>query len=549
MSIKKSWLLLLIIILAFLLRVVKIDSTPPGLTWDEAALGYNAYSILNTGRDEYGSFLPLQLKSFGDYKPAVYAYLIIPFIPVFGLSELAVRIPSVIFGTSTVIVLFLLVGYLFQSRKLALWSALSLAISPWHIHFSRGAFETNIALFLNLLGFYFLQKGLKDFRLLVYSALIFSISLFTYQSSRLFIPLLALILLIANIKKIRLSKKLIAPGTVFICSFLILGVLLFLNNGNKRLVAINLFSYPRTSEQINQEISESLFSQESLLFTIYHGEWWAYVRGAFERFLLYLSPRMLFIDGDYSPRHRVPDLGLLYYFSIVFIPVGIVYLHRRYPKQTSLFFWWIIISILPAVFSRDLINILRAQPMVIPLTIFEGAGMYFIFSKFKPRWKLVRGGILSLLVLLIMINIAVYLNRYYVHLPIEYSKDWLYGYKQVITESLLTPSQYQKVIFSDIYGQPYIYYLFYTKYNPKKFQQQAILEQPSADVGTIRKIDNIEFRRVYLPDDRSNKNSLIIGTPEEIPLSDIKSGKEFVGVSEVYFLDKSIAFRSVKVKQ
>src|SRR5688572_17254454 len=99
---KKAVILLLtVVILAAVLRLWNLSSNPPSLTWDEASLGYNAYSLLQTGKDEYGRLFPLNLKSFGDYKPAVYSYLIIPFIVVFGLNEWAIRLPSAIAGILT----------------------------------------------------------------------------------------------------------------------------------------------------------------------------------------------------------------------------------------------------------------------------------------------------------------------------------------------------------------------------------------------------------------------------------------------------------------
>ncbi|KKU78425.1 MAG: Glycosyl transferase family 39, partial [Candidatus Amesbacteria bacterium GW2011_GWA2_47_70] len=90
----KKFLLIFILILASVLRLYKLSSYPAGLNADEAALGYNAYSLMLTGRDEHGHPWPVNLESFGDFKPAGYAYLLIPFIKVFGLTELAVRLPS-----------------------------------------------------------------------------------------------------------------------------------------------------------------------------------------------------------------------------------------------------------------------------------------------------------------------------------------------------------------------------------------------------------------------------------------------------------------------
>src|SRR3989344_6701054 len=94
--------LTLIIVLAAILRFWHVTQTPPALYWDEVSLGYNAYSILKTARDEHGKFLPLtNFGAFGDYKPPAYIYATVPSIAVFGLNEFAVRFPSALFGTLT----------------------------------------------------------------------------------------------------------------------------------------------------------------------------------------------------------------------------------------------------------------------------------------------------------------------------------------------------------------------------------------------------------------------------------------------------------------
>lgn len=159
--------LFLIIFIAGLLRLWQIGNVPPSPDWDEAALGYNAYSILNTGRDEYGKFLPLVLRSFDDYKPGLYAYFIIPFLYIFGLTLSVVRLPSVIFGLISIFVLYFLVKEILNNngfineKIVGLLSSFMLAISPWHIQFSRIAFESNVGMAFNLLGVFTFLKGLK----------------------------------------------------------------------------------------------------------------------------------------------------------------------------------------------------------------------------------------------------------------------------------------------------------------------------------------------------------------------------------------------------
>ena len=168
-----KWLIAIALTLAFILRFWSVGTNPPGLTPDEAALGYNAYSILKTGRDEFGTKLPIIFKSFGDYKPGAYVYLDIPFVAAFGLNEVSTRLPSVIAGVLTVFLIYLITRELFKSMENGRWpvpewvkieniAALVAASNPWLIYFSRGAWEANVSLcltlFWNLLLFKILAK-------------------------------------------------------------------------------------------------------------------------------------------------------------------------------------------------------------------------------------------------------------------------------------------------------------------------------------------------------------------------------------------------------
>src|SRR3989304_6471055 len=148
---KSKIFLILILLLAFALRFWKLDSYP-ALNADEAAIGYNAYSLIQTGLDEHGNAGPTHFQSFNDYKPGLYFYLALPFVKVMGLNEWAVRIPGAFLGVLTVLLIYLLTHELFKEKRLSLISALFLAISPWHLQFSRGGWEVNTATFFMSLG-------------------------------------------------------------------------------------------------------------------------------------------------------------------------------------------------------------------------------------------------------------------------------------------------------------------------------------------------------------------------------------------------------------
>ena len=139
---KKSSLIYLIITLGLFLRVVYLNINPPGLTVDEVSIGYNAYSILKTGRDEYGTFLPFDFKSLGDYKPPLYIYLTAFSEAVFGLNEFAVRFPAALLGTISIIfiyyflqILFLLYWSLFLLPFCVCWESSQQRQVPFFQHF------------------------------------------------------------------------------------------------------------------------------------------------------------------------------------------------------------------------------------------------------------------------------------------------------------------------------------------------------------------------------------------------------------------------------
>ena len=145
-----NWLLIGILIGAGVLRLAWLAKYPSGFTPDEAAFGYNAYSLLKTGRDEWGTtwwkLFFYNMRSFGDYKLPLYSYLAVPTVAWLGLSELSVRLPGAVLGTMSVIGVYYLAAELF-TKRIGILAALLLAISPWHIQLSRGAFEANLKLF------------------------------------------------------------------------------------------------------------------------------------------------------------------------------------------------------------------------------------------------------------------------------------------------------------------------------------------------------------------------------------------------------------------
>lgn len=555
MKIKKYLILLILVSLAALvLRLWKLGSIPPSLNWDEASWGYNAYSILKTGRDEYGNLLPLIFKAFGDYKSAIYVYLTVPSIAVFGLNEFAVRFPAALFGAISVFLIFFAVREIFQDFEgkevIGLLSSGILALSPWSYHFSHNAWEVNILLVLIFLAIIFFLKAEKKKVYSFYlSAVFFGLSFYVYSSAKLLVPLILLGLMFIFKEKLKqFSFK------NYLISLVILGILVlpvakftFFGGAGGRLKIMSLFSYPRSNEETMEIASEEGGAPQSFTFKIFHGSIHYFLRGIGGRYLNHFSPRFLFFEGDWSnPRHSVPFAGVLNFLDVLFLPLGAYFLVIRKIKNKGLIWYLFLITPLPAVLTRDVVQATRSFFMIIPLTVVSAFGIYFVWKKIVKLKKLLRLSITWTLVLIYLFSFVYYLDQFFVHAPITYSQYWQYGYKEAVKFITDNEKKYNKVVFTQKYGQPYIYYLFYTAYEPRKYQFQAhLIENPEGDVGRVEKIDNIEFREIYWPSDRFTKNVLYIGDAYEIPLTDIFSNEARV-LKDFKYLNGELAFRIVE---
>src|ERR1035437_697517 len=162
--------IILILILALFLRIWHIDAVPVALFGDELDVGYHALSILTTGRDYSGDFMPMHFKALAEYRTPLYIYSAVPTVAIFGISPMGVRLPAVIFGVLGIWIFYLLIKRITQNKTLSLLSAFLLCISPWHLQYSRAGFEVTEMLFFYMAGIYCLLKGFKNYKWLFLSA-------------------------------------------------------------------------------------------------------------------------------------------------------------------------------------------------------------------------------------------------------------------------------------------------------------------------------------------------------------------------------------------
>jgi len=490
---KKPWVLLgLIIILAAFLRFYQLGVNPPSLTWDEVAWGYNAYSVGIDGRDEFGHFLPYtSFISFGDYKPPVYAYLTVVPVWLFGLTEFAVRFPSALFGTLTVLITYFFVKEIFfinskseiqnpkqfQNSKdknskniteyIALVSALIMAVSPWNIMLSRAAFEANVASFLIVTGVWlFLYAVRKKPMMMILSVLCFVLCMYTFNSVRVVAPLLFIVLFLTHIKLLWKNKK----ATILACVIglvVLLPTVPFLLSSQARLryQEVNIFSDITVIKMSNQEIAND------------HNAWWSkiihnrrvlFTEDFLEHYFDQFNPNFLFIQGDPNPKFSTQDVGEMYLWDLPFLVVGALFLFRKREGKWWVIPVWLLIGIIPAAISLPTPHALRSEATLPTWQILTAYGFITVLFSLKKNRQWIGTGLLVVLLLFV----GYYLHGYYTHYPEEFSAEWQYGYKQAIQYIGAQQQNYQTVDISGI-ERGYIYTLFYLKYPPQEFSKEV----------------------------------------------------------------------------
>lgn len=505
----------LILLLALLLRTINLNTSPPGFNADEASLGYNAYSLLKTGKDEWGNSFPLVFKSFSDYKPGVYVYLDMPFVALLGLNELAVRLPSILLGTLSVLLIYLLSKEIFREKTFALSSAFLLSISPWHIHFSRGAWESNVATFFILLGVYAFIKGLKSRGWLFVSSISLILSMYTYQSPRVSVPLLVLLIIAFYYKKLFIKKNILSAvvSAVILIPFLFISLN---NQGLARFQGLSIFNDSGPGLRVNVDRGEHDIPS-SKVATFYHNKLINYSISFLSHYSDHFSPRFLFIEGDILGRNKVPEMGQMYIFELITLLTGLYFLIRRNFSNKKLIWLWLLVAPFAAALTYQTPSALRSLSMVIPLTLISGLGLGILIqeiNKFKNGLK-ITSGILGIVV--ISFFFLRFLDLYFIHLPKQYALEWEYGFSTISSYIETHKSDYQKIKITDRYDQPYILLLFYSTYDPLKYQSEKKTSVSTKyGFSTITGFDKYEFGPVSKNDTKDKDKTLIVGTPLEL---------------------------------
>jgi len=473
--------LFLILALGTTIRICCLGEYPTGLGRDEVSTGYDAWSLMQTGRDQYGEILPLFARSYGDFNEALYRYLAVPSVFIFGLDDFSIRLPAALFGSLSILLLFL-VGKEILGVRAALFQAFFLAVSPWHFHYSRVAFRVILFPFFLLLALWLWTKAIKRPTLLPVAAAAFVLAAYTYSSARVFVPLflLGLILVFFRCLAEMDRKILVVSFLVLLTGFSALAFFWFSPHGMSRAEGV---------------------------LVIQPGQWiLSYLRAFDPRFLLGGSKDFFLSE--------MTGYGLLYVLEAPFLLLGLSSIFfgasRGKPFQRILVLGLLLYPI-PAIFTgigfprRALIG-----SVFFPL--FSGLGLCLVLTWIKRPFVRRMVGTAILMTVLSMTSdfLSLYVKTY---TPASWF-HWDHGWEEAIKYAVDHSSG--DILISNSYPTPHFFILFYTKYPPRKYQ-----ENPKQMEGRGQKIKDFRLGRFEVGEisdfsDLEDVPELVMCRPEEI---------------------------------
>lgn len=525
----KKLILIILILLGGALRLWKLSDFPSGLTPDEAAQGYSAYSLLKTGRDEWGKSWPLNLRSYGDFKPPLQTYLMIPSIKLLGLNKIAVRLPNAFLGTLAVFGVFLFSSTFLKSSNIGILSAFLLAVSPWHWPLSRGAFEANLTVFFISFGLYFLLTNKQ-----ILAALFLGLNMFSYHSAKIITPLIICSFIIYQFgfrKNIRKNiKKYITQRSKFLILYTIFFIVAFSSffiGGTSRGVDIAVFS-PTDNWQVVKE-----------------ARWWAVQKGApdffarlvhnkltytaskfVENYLSYFSPRFLFTEGPAEATYgMIPGYGVLGWWQLIILIFGLISVIKTKFKNNDtivLLSLIILIAPFPAAITKGSRMANRAAVMM------PFVQMLLAWSIWKLKVKSEKLKVLKLISIVVffffLFEFFHFTEAYFMQSPRLTAESMLYGRCQAVKYVQNNYSDAEQIIMSRKLSEPQAYVMFCAAYSPEKAQQETSdwLRYKEKGLSFVDQLGEYSlgkyiFKEINWASDSLNENSILIGLPEEFP--------------------------------
>lgn len=491
----------LLLMLTLGTRLIFIDRFPGGFNQDEASAAYDAYAIMTTGKDRAGNFLPIHLVAWGSGQNALYSYLMIPFIAIFGLNEFACRLPMALTGVLCVICFYKLIK-LFANDKVSLIALAFFVINPWHIMKSRWALESNLFPDLVLISVFLLIYGLiKNKTLVIYCSLaLFGLSAYAYGTSYFFL----FFFVIFFISYLLIKKKLkLYQGTIClgIIGLIVIPIMLFIyiNTQDKDSLTYLGFTIPKLTENRFQSVT-NLFSND-------------FFKSCKDNFTNGINLILKQYDG--LPWNSIEVYGAYYIFSFPFVLIG---LFKKSEENwiNNIMKLWLLVSFMMMLIVSPNIN--RINIVFIPLIYFAGLGLGDIMS----TNKLNRNVLASLYV----VSFLCFSNRYLNDNQKRVKDSFFYSFNDALR--FANNLDVDNIYVTSTVNMPYIFALFTSEYNVNEYLETRVIANPGSAFESISSFGKYHF---YLPNSVNESSCYIVRNGEK------NWSEEYLSAFEVEYFD------------
>jgi 4-amino-4-deoxy-L-arabinose transferase-like glycosyltransferase len=422
--------LLLIVVIAFWLRTINLTYNPPELFSDELINFVSARSIVETGKDLNGRLLPY-FSDRVELRPPIYGYSAYLSTKLFGNTTIAIRLPAVIFGIITIIMLFQITLEITKSHIAALFAAFCLAIIPWHIHYSRVGWEPASFLPFLLTAIFLLIKGIN--KNLHWAILLgfgfFSLSIYTYQASPMFSFLFLVAVIGLNYRYFIIHRKVFFAGILIAAIIALPYIWTAISEPHlyERARRINTFSQGFTSETI---------------------------RIFLRNYISHFGHQFLFISGDPNLRHSA-QTGVLYWWMLPFILIGSILLYKSVKKRwcIGLLAFWVVIFPLAGSLTNDGVPHATRTLVGAPLfCLLTGIGIWqtIRFASIKTHSRLFVGFVHIAILVIALAFLALFLRKYFIVYPKESYAWWDSGHREIFTKVRSIESQHRRACLDNL---------------------------------------------------------------------------------------------------
>lgn len=488
----KQWsqtfvLLVIVVLTALFVRLISIDTAPYGAHIDEASLGYNAFSVAQTGKDEYGKTLPLIFQAYGDQKLPAYIYSIAPLTYFFGLSNLAVRLPGAIAGSLFVVFVYLLLKQLKFSDGVSLLGALVAATSPWGIMLSRVfGYESGFGLLFFTIGVWsFLEarNSRHAWKLIVMSAIAFALTWYSYIAYRVITPIMIFILVAMFMRSGKfITRQAMLFLLIFFISIAPLMVLSRSGTGTARIGQAVHASMQGVVMTIDDDRSICAKSLPRFLCYINSNKIKSYAMTMLNGYAEVFAPPYLFVKGDVDDEYvNVAGYGLLSFAVLPWYLLGCIYLGSRLiTRSVNRFEVFVILGLLITPLPTLIFGVLQKVrlsglfPFIIITCMY---GIQYFLGMIRITWQrrfilLLSGVIILLSTGFFMVDfLAIHVQKYEITFQTPIAK--LMKYLGAQDKNLPT---YVRSI-----NEAVVLYAYYNAVDPAYFQNNVT--RPPADSG------------------------------------------------------------------